>query len=84
MITCSKAAQLLSERRDRKLGFGERVGLRVHLLLCRMCVAYHDKLEHISRFAQHAGDMLIAERHGFAALSDDAKERMKRRLSGLE
>jgi hypothetical protein len=37
MLSCKESARLLSQRMDRKLAFGERVALRVHLAICRGC-----------------------------------------------
>ncbi len=37
MLSCKETTRLLSQAADRKLGFGERVGLRVHLAICNGC-----------------------------------------------
>ena len=37
MLTCKDTSRLLSQAEDRKLGFGERVGLRLHLAICSGC-----------------------------------------------
>jgi hypothetical protein len=37
MLSCKQTARLLSQGQDRKLGFGERVALRVHLAICDGC-----------------------------------------------
>ena len=37
MLSCKDVSRLLSQREDRKLGFGERVALRVHLAICNGC-----------------------------------------------
>lgn len=37
MITCKQATQMISQGLDRKLGFGERLHLRFHLLICIGC-----------------------------------------------
>jgi len=37
MITCEEATRLMSESLDRKLPIGKRIGLRMHLLMCRLC-----------------------------------------------
>jgi hypothetical protein len=37
ILSCKQTARLLSQGQDRKLGFGERVALRVHLAICDGC-----------------------------------------------
>ena len=37
MLSCKETSRLLSEGEDRKLAFGERVMLRVHLAICKGC-----------------------------------------------
>jgi Putative zinc-finger len=40
MLTCKEATRLVSQGLDRRLGFGERMALRVHLLLCDGCTHF--------------------------------------------
>ena len=37
MLSCKEATQLVSQGLDRRLGFFERVALRVHLAICHGC-----------------------------------------------
>lgn len=37
LLSCKETARLLSQGEDRKLAFGERVALRVHLAICGGC-----------------------------------------------
>jgi hypothetical protein len=37
MLSCRETTRLLSQGEDRKLAFGERVALRVHLAICKGC-----------------------------------------------
>lgn len=57
---CRRAARLLSERQDRPLQAGERLGLRMHLWMCTRCAAYARQLELLARatsqWRQRAGD----------------------------
>lgn len=41
---CRRAARLLSEQRERKLGAAEQISLRVHLLQCTGCLRYSRQL----------------------------------------
>ena len=37
MLSCKDVSRLLSQREDRHLNFGERVTLRLHLVICDVC-----------------------------------------------
>ena len=37
LLSCEETTRLLSQGEDRKLAFGERVALRVHLAICKGC-----------------------------------------------
>ena len=37
MLSCKETARLLSQGADRDLAFGERIALRVHLVICNGC-----------------------------------------------
>ncbi len=37
MPSCKEVSRLLSDQRDRRLGFMERLGLRLHLAMCDAC-----------------------------------------------
>ena len=40
MLSCKKTAQLVSQGMDRRLGFWERVALRLHLAICDGCTNF--------------------------------------------
>lgn len=37
MLSCKEASRIASQGLDRRLGFGERVTLRMHLAVCKGC-----------------------------------------------
>lgn len=37
LLSCKETTRLLSQGHDRELAFGERVALRVHLVICNGC-----------------------------------------------
>ena len=37
ILSCKETTRLLSQGEDRRLAFGERVALRVHLAICKGC-----------------------------------------------
>ena len=44
ILSCKEASRLVSQGLDRKLGFGERVALRVHLAICDGCTNFKDQV----------------------------------------
>lgn len=48
MLSCKGASRLLSETRERRLGFWERLGLRLHLMMCDGCTNFRKQLDFIS------------------------------------
>jgi hypothetical protein len=37
MLSCKESTRLLSQGEDRQFSFGERVALRLHLVICKGC-----------------------------------------------
>jgi hypothetical protein len=44
LLTCKEATRLVSQGLDRKLGFGERLMLRVHLAVCDGCTNFRNQV----------------------------------------
>jgi len=44
MLSCKDVTRLLSESMDHSLPLGKRVGVRLHLLICRFCSRYERQL----------------------------------------
>jgi len=76
--TCKQATRLQSEAMDRRLSLPERVGLRLHLLLCKWCRRYAAHLKFLRSAAhecdQHEGPKAPQK------LSPEARERIKQKL----
>ena len=45
MLDCKHAARLLSQSMDRELPLGQRVRLRLHLLICDACTNFGRQLK---------------------------------------
>jgi hypothetical protein len=52
MLTCKEVSRLVSQGLDRKLGFGERVALRLHLAICEGCANFNKQMRYLRRAAQ--------------------------------
>ena len=44
MPSCKEVTRLISEGLDRDLGFGARVALRVHFMMCKGCRNFEDQM----------------------------------------
>ena len=80
MLTCKQTSDLISQGLDRHLPFSQRLGVRIHLLMCSTCRQYEKQL----RFIRQATGKLSqdAESRGQAAppLPAKARERIKSAL----
>jgi hypothetical protein len=84
MMTCEEASRLVSEKKDHHLPWRKRVGLRIHLLMCRMCRVYESQLQILTRISRSAGDLVINRQVDDVALPVDAKQRIKQRLGRVD
>jgi len=76
--TCRDAARLQSEALDTKLCFSKRLGLWLHLMICKWCRRYGKQIHFLQRAASKHADELTA---GVPQnLSPEARERIKQRL----
>lgn len=45
MLNCRQATELMSQELDRPLSLGERLGLRLHVLICTGCSNYWRQMD---------------------------------------
>jgi len=79
---CRQAGRLQSEALDHKLSLLQRVGLRIHLLICGWCRRYGKQVRFLRDAAHKHPDELVGSTS--QKLSDAARERMKQRLHAGE
>ena len=77
-LSCREAARLQSEALDTKLCFSKRLGLRLHLLICKWCRRYGKQIRFLHEAAGEHSDNLAQA--GPQELSAQARERIKQRL----
>ena len=56
ILSCREASRLLSQGLDRKLGFGERVMLRVHLKICDGCTNFKSQVAFLRKAMTRLAD----------------------------
>lgn len=80
MFNCRKVTQLISESMDRKLPIHHRMGLRVHLFMCKLCSRYKKQLQ-ILRETVRLYAMRDETPTPSTSLPAAARERIKKALS---
>jgi hypothetical protein len=83
MMSCEKAAQMISEGKDRPLSFAEKLGLRMHLAMCALCRGYQKNLEVLSQISAKAGDAIMSafgRTDTHLALPSNSKQRIQNEL----
>ncbi|TAN37284.1 MAG: zf-HC2 domain-containing protein [Verrucomicrobia bacterium] len=79
MLTCKEVSRLVSESLDQRLPFGQRVAMRLHLLMCRACRAYKNRMLLLRKilWLYAAGKGVSSE----IKLSEKVRDRIKHLLS---
>jgi hypothetical protein len=76
MFNCREVTRLVSESLDRRLPLSERIGIRIHLFMCRLCPEAKKQMLLI-REAMH---LLSSESRALGvegSLSPEARDRIK-------
>ncbi|MHB1012706.1 MAG: anti-sigma factor family protein [Desulfobacteria bacterium] len=81
MLSCKDVTQLISESMDHSLPIGKRIGMRLHLLMCKFCSRYERQLLLIREAAKYlvAAEDKPGEPPG-EALSEETKDRIRKSL----
>lgn len=75
MLHCDKVSKFVSESMDRKLSLVEKVGVRVHLLMCGHCARFARQLECMRSIIRKE-----SEHYPRIKLDEDVKRKIKKRL----
>lgn len=76
---CKKVSPLYSFALDRKLTFFEKLRVKFHLMTCNACTSYVTNLSFMHNVL-HFQEEQIKEEKLHVTLSDEAKERLKKKL----
>ena len=80
---CKQTVEIISQSFERPLSLRERVTLKVHLWICVWCQWYLEHLEIMrNSLREKAGHYPEVDLPSAATLSSEARERIKRRISG--
>ena len=81
MISCKHASSLLSLAEDRTLSLKERVQLRLHLLICRCCLAFQKNLK-VLRLGLKELSQMENEESNQTEFQDRLKKAVQRKIDG--
>jgi len=78
MLNCREVTQLASEALDRKLSLKERIGLRFHLMMCKLCTRYVRQLKFMHQVSSGMDENHV--KGSGARLSETARDRIRNQL----
>jgi hypothetical protein len=79
MFNCKEVTTMVSESMDRRLPFFQRMGIRLHLFMCRFCSRFRRQLLLLTKISQVQGTYL-AQLEPSGALSPEARSRIKQAM----
>lgn len=79
MLSCKQVSQLVTEADFRRLSWRERLGMRLHLLICVACARFERQAAFLRTAARRYADRVESGGLG-PALPDAARERIADRL----
>ena len=81
MLRCREISRLVSESMDHDLSFRQRMQMRMHLAMCRLCSGFARQLRLLRRAARENPERLTDTGDDTdSRLSDEARERIKTAL----
>lgn len=83
MLSCKEITALVSESMDRRLPFGQRLAVRLHLMICSFCSRYRRQLLAVCAFVgRYVEEMESSKGLNPFSLSEEARSRIRQALAG--
>lgn len=77
MLSCHEVSRLVSESLDRKLPFRQRLGVRLHLMMCRLCSRFLKQMKFLREAAHRLGEAEDGHNFSKVVLPSEARERIQ-------
>ena len=77
--TCKETSGLVTQSLDRSLNFRERVGMRLHLMICTNCRRFNQQMHLIRAWLRNEDEASMQ-----SGLSEQGRERIARNLQKEE
>lgn len=78
MLSCQKASFLITQSLMRKLTFAERLSLKLHTMICRICSRFRQQMIDLQASLKHIRQQ--QEQDTSIQLSDEARSRIQQSL----
>lgn len=82
MYTCKEVTQLVLEKYERRLSWRERLGIRIHYLICSACTRFARQMEFLRKATRRYAELHQAEEKDIV-LTPSAKKRIRDKLRGV-
>lgn len=79
IFSCKKVSGMISESMDRQLSLSQRMGIRFHLMMCKLCTRYQKQLLFI-RETLRLGGKPREEDSTLPGLSHEARKRIRKNI----
>lgn len=79
MLSCKQTSLIVSQSYDRRLLWRERIGIRLHLMLCTACSNFKRQMDFIRQALHHFASQEWEENEQLR-LSAEALERIARKI----
>ncbi len=79
MYTCKEATHLVLEKLERRLSWRERLGVRIHFMICDACARFEQQMQFLRKAARRYAERHQAEEQD-TALTPGAKKRIRDKL----
>ena len=83
MMTCKEATRVIASEEFAEAGWGRRLGVRLHLLMCRHCRRYAAQLRALGAYARKRWGPHTEDSDTLQRLERDILERSKGSPEGL-
>jgi hypothetical protein len=81
MLRCREISKLVSESMERQLPLRQRIEVRMHLMLCRLCAGFARQARLLRRAAKQDSERVAADGSTpESTLSEEARQRIKAAL----
>ena len=81
MLNCKEVSRLVSHSLDREFPFWQRIGVWIHLSMCKLCRGFRKDLLNLRSAArQHADDIKMDASEPNSALAEEAREQIQHAL----
>ena len=76
IFSCKQITGMISESMDRKLSLSQRIGIRFHLMMCKLCTRYQKQLLFM-REVLHSSRESSESNTASSGLSPEGRKRIK-------